>query len=192
MKMTVPGILEAIATIQLPEGRGNVLQGINNSLIIDGTYNGGFEPIVAGVQMAYRLAQWDNKKLITLLGDMRELWSEEVSRHQELWNTLRTLDNVQYIFVGKVCQTVIGPMLSVEEWKRVSFFLDARAAGQCARESILDADIKTLIFAKGSQNTIYLEEALKEIIIPEELTKIVRQDAMYLEKKQAFWKTLLQ
>jgi UDP-N-acetylmuramoyl-tripeptide--D-alanyl-D-alanine ligase len=57
MKMTVPGILEAIATIQLPEGRGNVLQGINNSLIIDGTYNGGFEPIVAGVQMAYRLAQ---------------------------------------------------------------------------------------------------------------------------------------
>lgn len=81
-------------------------------------------------------------------------------------------------------------MLSVEEGKHVSFFLDARAAGKCARESILGSDKKSLIFAKGSQNTIYLEEALKEIILPEEITKIVRQDVMYMEKKQAFWKTL--
>jgi hypothetical protein len=80
----------------------------------------------------------------------------------------------------------------MEEWKRVSFFLDARAAGEHARESILSSDKKTLVFAKGSQNTIYLEEAIKEIILPEELTKIVRQDVMYMEKKQAFWKTLKQ
>jgi len=97
---------------------------------------------------------------------------------------------VQYIFVGKVCQAVIAPMLSMEEWKRVSFFLDARAAGKCARESILTSEKKSLIFAKGSQNTIYLEEAIKEIILPEEITKIVRQDMMYLQKKQEFWKTL--
>ncbi len=57
IKIALPDILEAVSTIQLPAGRGNVLRGINNSLIIDGTYNGGFEPIVAGVQMAYRLAQ---------------------------------------------------------------------------------------------------------------------------------------
>jgi len=73
MKMTLPEILEAIATIHLPEGRGNILHGINESLIIDGTYNGGFEPIVAGVQMAQRLAQAEDKKLIAILGDMREL-----------------------------------------------------------------------------------------------------------------------
>ena len=103
---------------------------------------------------------------------------------------MRTLDIVQYIFVGKVCQTIIAPMLSMEEGKRVSFFLDARAAGKYARESILGSNKNILVFAKGSQNTIYLEEALKEIILPEECTKIVRQDTMYMEKKQAFWKTL--
>lgn len=81
-------------------------------------------------------------------------------------------------------------MLSVEECKRVNFFLDSRAAGKCARESILSSEKKALIFAKGSQNTIYLEEAIKEIILPEETVKIVRQDMMYLQKKQKFWETL--
>jgi UDP-N-acetylmuramyl pentapeptide synthase len=73
MKITLSEILEAVTMIHLPEGRGNVLHGINDSLVIDGTYNGGFEPIVAGVQMAHRLAQAENKNLIALLGDMREL-----------------------------------------------------------------------------------------------------------------------
>jgi UDP-N-acetylmuramoyl-tripeptide--D-alanyl-D-alanine ligase len=190
--MVLPEILQALESIHLPEGRGNVLRGISDSLVIDGTYNGGFEPIIAGVQMAYRLAQAEDRKLITLIWDMRELWTEETARHQELWNTLRTLENIEYIFVGKVCQTVISPMLSVEEGKRVAFFLDARAAGERARERIFACDKKVLVFAKWSQNTIYLEEAVKEIILSEEMNKIVRQDAMYLEKKQAFWKTLSQ
>lgn len=190
MKMTWPEIISAIETIHLPEGRGNVLHGINASIIIDGTYNGGFEPIVAGLEMAHHLAQAEDKKLIAILGDMRELWTEETVRHQELWNALRSLENVEYIFVGKVCQTVISPMLSAEEGKRVNFFLDARAAGKLARESILASEKKALVFAKWSQNTIYLEEAIKEIILPEEITKIVRQDTMYLQKKQEFWETL--
>lgn len=54
--MQLPDILKAVQEIHLPEGRGNVLRGISNSLVIDGTYNGGFEPIVAGVQMVHRLA----------------------------------------------------------------------------------------------------------------------------------------
>lgn len=76
------------------------------------------------------------------------------------------------------------------EKNRTFFYLDARMAGGKAHELIVNSDQKTLIFAKGSQNTIYLEEALKEIILPVEITKIVRQDTMYMEKKQAFWKTL--
>jgi UDP-N-acetylmuramoyl-tripeptide--D-alanyl-D-alanine ligase len=71
--MQLQEILKAVQEIHLPEGRGNVLRGISDSLVIDGTYNGGFEPIVAGVQMAHRLAQAEDKKLIALIGDMREL-----------------------------------------------------------------------------------------------------------------------
>lgn|GEM_PF-986881 len=184
-------ISRTLLEIHLPDGRGNVLRGISESLIIDGTYNGGFDPIVAGVHMAQRLAQKDDKKLIAILGDMRELGSEETARHRELWNTLRQCVDVQYIFVGKVSQTVIAPMLSQAEGKHVSFFLDAREAGKYAHHSLLSSDKKSLVFAKGSQNTIYLEEAIREIVLPEELIKLVRQDTMYMEKKQAFWKTIV-
>jgi UDP-N-acetylmuramyl pentapeptide synthase len=50
-----------------------VLRGISDALIIDGTYNGGFEPIIAGVQMAHRLAEANDRTLIAIIGDMREL-----------------------------------------------------------------------------------------------------------------------
>lgn len=192
VKIDFADILQALTTIDLPYGRGNILRGINDSYIIDGTYNGGFEPILSGVRLADRLAQSEGKGLIAILGDMRELGAEETARHQELWGELQKLNSVQYIFVGKVCETIILPMLSSEDIKRVSFYRDARKAGEYTRDCILKSDKKILVFAKGSQNTIYLEEALKAIILPEETMKIVRQDALYMEKKQAFWKTLAQ
>lgn len=40
LKIEFGDILEAITTIELPHGRGNILKGIQDSLIIDGTYNG--------------------------------------------------------------------------------------------------------------------------------------------------------
>jgi hypothetical protein len=59
-------------------------------------------------------------------------------------------------------------MLTREEQAYTSFFVDAREAGKYIQESILNADKKILVFAKGSQNTIYLEEAIKYIILPQE------------------------
>lgn len=89
-----------------------------------------------------------------------------------------------------MCQSIILPMLVPEEKERISFFLDAREAGKFAHKIIMRSEKKCIVFAKGSQNTLYLEEALKEIILPKELGKIVRQDAMYRKKKQDFWRTL--
>lgn len=81
-------------------------------------------------------------------------------------------------------------MIGYEHTKREVFFLDAREAGKCARDIIEKSTKKSLIFAKGSQNTIYLEEALKYIIDTEERPKLVRQDAMYINKKNAFWRRM--
>jgi len=190
MKMDMTKILKAISTIELPNGRWNILRWISNSLIIDGTYNGGFDPIVAGVQMAHRLAQKNDRILIAIIGDMRELWSSTWARHQELWTELKKFENVYYLFVWEICHAVIRPQLIYEHTQREVFFLDARKAGECARDIIEKSTKKSLIFAKGSQNTIYLEEALKYIIDPEERSKLVRQDTTYMNKKNAFWRRI--
>ncbi|MFA6080591.1 MAG: Mur ligase family protein [Candidatus Gracilibacteria bacterium] len=190
MRIEMPAILKALTTIDLPYGRGNVLRGISDALIIDGTYNGGFEPIIAGVQMAHRLAEANDRTLIAIIGDMRELGSSEKERHEELWNELKKIEHVSYIFVGDICHTVIRPLIPYEHIQREVFFLDSREAGKCAQGIISQSPKKSLVFAKGSQNTLYLEEALKYIILPEERRKLVRQDAMYMNKKNTFWKRL--
>ena len=81
-------------------------------------------------------------------------------------------------------------MCSSEEIGRTFFFVDSREAGKHAHEIIVHSEKECVVFAKGSQNTLYLEEALKEIILPKEEEKIVRQDALYRKKKQDFWRTL--
>lgn len=181
-----PQLISIVSTLDVPHGRGNVLQGICDSCIIDGTYNGGFDPIVAGVQSM--VARGTGQQKIALLGDMRELGSIEVERHQELWKILQSLDIDYVVFVGDISQRIIGPMIEEDDIHRVRFFTDSREAGKFIRQLIIDSDQTSIVFAKGSQNTIYLEEALKYIIISEEAGKLVRQDLLYMRKKRDFFR----
>jgi hypothetical protein len=99
-----------------------------------------------------------------------------VLRHEELWQDLKKLPVDYYIFVGAVCMEIIQPLMN-EEWRERTFFtLDSRVAGEYIKSIIMNDADKYLLFAKGSQNTIYLEEALKYFIFPEEYLKLVRQD----------------
>lgn len=120
---------------------------------------------------------------------MRELGALETLRHEELWETLKNLPVDYYIFVGAVCMEIIQPLVP-DNWKERTFFtLDSRVAGEYIKNIIMNDSEKYLLFAKGSQNTIYLEEALKYFIFPEEYLKLVRQDALYTHKKQHFYTT---
>lgn len=121
---------------------------------------------------------------------MRELGAIEKERHEELWEKLQTFDIDHYIFVGAVSCEVIQPLVS-EAWRERTFFtLDSRVAGEYIRALLANDPDKYLLFAKGSQNTIYLEEALKYFIFPEEYLKLVRQEDLYVKKKGDFYKML--
>jgi hypothetical protein len=120
---------------------------------------------------------------------MRELGALETLRHEELWWALKKLPVDYYIFVWAVCMEIIQPLVG-DDWRdRIFFTLDSRAAGEYIK-NIMSADAhKFLLFAKWSQNTIYLEEALKYFIFPEEYLKLVRQDQIYTHKKNHFYTT---
>jgi UDP-N-acetylmuramyl pentapeptide synthase len=139
--------------------------------------------------MLVRLAQKESRKTIALIGDMRELGALESLRHEELWHKLETFPVDYYIFVGAVCMEIIQPMIP-DAWREKTFFtLDSRVAGEYVKSIIMSDTEKYLLFAKGSQNTIYLEEALKYFIFPEEYLKLVRQDELYVHKKNHFYST---
>ena len=81
---------------------------------------------------------------------------------------------------------VIQPLVD-ENWREKTFFtLDSRVAGEYIRQLLAADPDRYLLFAKWSQNTIYLEEALKYFIFPEDYLKLVRQEDLYVKKKGDF------
>lgn len=68
-------------------------------------------------------------------------------------------------------------------------FLSSRAAGKTLAEEIIShPDKKYFILVKGSQNTIFTEEAVKELLKnPDDALKLVRQDNMWMGKKETFF-----
>lgn len=70
--------------------------------------------------------------------------------------------------------------------------MDSREAGVYMSNILSNSPEEYLIFAKGSQNTLFLEEALKKIVIADEQKKLVRQDEIYLAKKELFFQSLNQ
>ena len=140
--------------------------------------------------MLARLAKTEGRKTIALLGDRRELGALERERHIELWQKLQSFDIDHYIFVGAVSCEVIQSLVD-DDWREKTFFiLFSRVAGEYIYAFLAGDPDKYLLFAKGSQNTIYLEEALKYFIFPEEYLKLVRQEDLYVQKKKDFYQML--
>lgn len=123
MGYTPEKIIKRIAHIQLPAGRGNMLTGKKNAIIIDSTYNGSFLSIQSGIDSLYQLGE--NYTKIVLLGDMRELGDLEEEMHEKLATYLQTKEDLSIYFVGPLSQKYIQPLLP-----SAHFFLDAREAGK--------------------------------------------------------------
>lgn len=144
-------------TLQLEAGRSRILQGIEGSIVVDGSYNGGFLSITEGITSLRDFTSSHN--IVVFLGDMRELGDFEKSKHEELAAILeKAFDNEEatIILVGKCMEKYVYPLLRGK--RKVRHFLSSREAGECIKQEILSSKIPSLVYAKGSQNTIFLEE----------------------------------
>lgn len=89
----------------------------------------------------------------------------------------------------------IYPLL-LEAWgeTRVFSFLHSRLAGKTVRDLIMSTpdDTKAVIFTKGSQNSIYLEEGIKEFLYDlRDVSKLCRQSDYWMGKKNHFFETVI-
>ena len=160
----------------LPPSRSSILKGINNSTIIDSSYNS--SPL-ATFKMLNFLASYPSPK-IAVLGDMRELGSASKLSHQNLYkNALNSADVI--ISVGSETSRFFGP-------KTKKFMYWWQAADYLKNNLPQNATI----LVKGSQNTIFLEELVKELISTNKLKHylsnqlICRQSKYWLKTKAIF------
>lgn len=181
--------VEALETYKAPEGRFRLLKGIKNSKIIDSTYNS--SPVTLE-QALYLFSKYDSKgRKILVLGDMRELGDIEKTEHERIARIAAKLNFHKFYLVGKNMTTHFADELrnkGISESK-IHSFENSLKLGKTLKNDIQEMDF---VLAKGSQNTIFLEEAIKQILEaeskPDEPSSLLcRQSKWWLERKMKFF-----
>lgn len=91
-------------------------------------------------------------------------------------------------------RTVYPLLLKAFGEERVFSFLSSRVAGKKVRDLIMNSpeDLKSIVFVKGSQNSIYLEEGIKEFLYDlRDIDKLCRQSNYWMGKKNNFFETVI-
>ena len=84
------GVVERLASVEVPRGRGNVLR-LGNIVLVDDSYNANPESVR---QALVSLAASNARRKIAVLGDMLELGDEESAMHRGLATSCMGLDGV--------------------------------------------------------------------------------------------------
>lgn len=167
----------------LPPGRSSLFPGINNSSIIDSSYNS--SPLATTEML--KLLSTQPQPRIAVLGDMRELGSASPTEHHRLYQLANKSADI-IISVGPETHQYFGSKaLKFSYWWQAADYLKSHP------ELVKSATI----LVKGSQNTIYLEELVKELIPANKLkdyltNQLICRQSPYWLKLKAQFKSLAQ
>ena len=173
-------IARGLATLRATPGRMNVLRGVEDTIIIDDSYNSSPLAVSSALQVLYSLQV---PQRIAVLGSMNELGEVSASEHEKLGNMCdpSLLDWV--ITVGDEAEKYLAPAAK-KRGCQVKSFKTALDAGAFAHKVLGRG---AAILFKGSQGGIYLEEAVKVVAMMTEDDELVRQSAEWMRIKEEFF-----
>jgi len=156
--------------------RFSIFKWINDSVLIDSTYNAWPESMKKMIDNTLSLREklFSDYKIIFMIWDMRELWDFSKEKHIELYNYLK--DKWAIISIWKETEKYF--------WKEVNNFKSSIDAWKYLKWLLEKNNKKYIVLFKWSQNTIFVEEALKQVLLEKnDIEKLVRQDKFWLAKK---------
>jgi UDP-N-acetylmuramyl pentapeptide synthase len=172
------------AHFSLPKSRATMFHGIHDSIIIDSSYNASRIAVEAMLGLVAQLKKQTKRPVVFLFGDMRELGKESHYEHAVVAKQFAGIVDYLYL-VGQQTREYVLPEVQLHEnqFKEIRWFHDARRAGEYLRDNLPK---QAVVLVKGSQNTIFLEEAVKYLLSDKtDTTKLCRQENYWLKKKQA-------
>lgn len=173
-------IARGIAQIHSVSGRMRQLKGIKGSIILDDTYNASPEATKAALNTLYKIPA---PQKIALLGNMNELGKYSANAHKE---------------IGKYCDpehldlvVTLGPdanqYTAAAAEKSGCKVIPTTTPLEAAEVIIKHLKKGGAVLAKGSQNGVYAEEAVKRLLAnPADAELLVRQSPAWMKKK-ASW-----
>ncbi|HSX14692.1 MAG TPA: UDP-N-acetylmuramoyl-tripeptide--D-alanyl-D-alanine ligase [Candidatus Saccharimonadales bacterium] len=175
-------IASGLADFKPVAGRMNLLNGVNNSLIIDDSYNASPDAVVAALAALAKIA---TGRKIAVLGSMNELGDYAREGHELVGAACGQLDLL--ITIGRQAQDILVPAAVKAGLKagQIKSFMSPYAAGKYLKPLIQPGDT---ILVKGSQNGVFSEEAAAQVLRNlADRSKLVRQTAQWqATKKEQF------
>lgn len=176
-------IRQGISQIQPVSGRMQRLKGLHDSLILDETYNASPVAVKAALDGLYMMKA---PQKIAILGNMNELGKFSADAHTEVGKYCepRQLDLV--VTIGPDANKYLAPA-AAKRGCTVKTFTDPYEAGEFVKSELL---AHAVVLAKGSQNKVFAEEAVKVLLAnPEDAQQLVRQSRQWLKKKRKNFKS---
>lgn len=177
--LTVDEIVKGVAEMRPVPGRMNPLEGLEDTIVIDDTYNSSPTAASSAIQTLYRFDTEPQR--IAVLGSMNELGDTSAEEHRKLGEMCNPDLLSWVVVVGEEASKHLAPAAKLKGCQ-VKICRDAIDAGQFVR-SVTEPG--AVILVKGSQGDIYLEEAVKILCDLSEYDQLVRQSPRWIEVKNA-------
>ena len=167
----------ALGQVGAVSGRMNLLRGKNDSQIIDDTYNSSPEATRLALETLYK---YPATQRIALLGNMNELGDKSPQYHTEAGALCDPKYVDLVVTLGVDANEYLATAAEANGCKVIRA-TNAEEAGKVIEPKLRKG---TVVLAKGSQNGVFAEEAVKLLLAnSHDAQKLVRQNSAWLRKK---------
>lgn len=162
-------------------GRMRLFDGIKQSTLLDDTYNASPIAVKAALDAVYAT---DASQRIAILGSMNELGGYSQAAHKEVGEYCDPVKLDIVVTIGAAAKQFLAPAATARGCV-VYTFDSPYAAGEFVKKQLKK---NALVLAKGSQNRVFAEEALKPLLANKaDVVDMVRQSDYWLSiKRQQF------
>ncbi len=163
-------------------GRMQLLEGRHDITIIDDTYNASPEAVVAALDTLYEMKA---SQKMAVLGNMNEMGGYSKAAHEHAAKHCDPSQLDEVVVIGHEAELFLAPAAN-QQGNRVKVFKSPYEIGEYLSKAIKPNGV---VLLKGSQNGVFLEEAIKPLLVhSSDEEKLVRQSPAWLKKKAQLFK----
>lgn len=172
-------IAEALKNFEILPGRMKPILGINQSLIIDDTYNSSPKAAASALETLKEIKIFSGAKKWVVFGDMLELGDNSEEEHRKIGELIAENGFDYLLIFGQEAKNIAeGAKKAGMAKDKIKIFEEKQVLGQFLKDGIQPGDT---ILVKGSQG-VRMEQVVKELMLEPQKAKqlLVRQTEEWL------------
>ncbi|PLX21132.1 hypothetical protein C0584_03475 [Candidatus Parcubacteria bacterium] len=171
--MNLIEISEALQAFRSPRGRLRILEGVNNSTLIDDTYNSSPQSTQRALELMDGIEIEKSRKIV-ILGDMLELGEDSESEHRKIGNLVSRSKVDILVCIGDLSQNTYEGAVTKMGKDKCFYFQNKKESLNLLKDININNDI---VLIKGSQGA-RMEKLVKILLKDRAKAKnlLVRQE----------------